>query len=204
MVGSFLLQKPARDLITGVILAGGRSSRMGGADKGLVEFEGRCLIEHVLVRMQPQVGEIIISANRNLDRYRSYGHRVVEDDRATFGDFCGPLAGMLAGLRHSHLPWVVFAPCDAPALPMDLVARLSGATDAAHPTVAVCAGQRQVVFCLMPTAIEPELASTLAAGERRPREFLRKLNAVEVAFEDPQAFVNINTSLNPQFKGTDE
>ena len=176
---------------------------MGGADKGLVEFQGRTLIEHVLARMQPQVGEIIISANRNLDRYRAFGHRVVEDDRASLGAFCGPLAGMLAGMRHSQRPWVAIAPCDAPALPWDLVARLSAATDGSRPAVAVCAGQRQVVFCLMPTALAPKLAAILAAGERRPREFLRALDAIEVAFENPQAFVNIN-QLWPQCKGADE
>jgi molybdopterin-guanine dinucleotide biosynthesis protein A len=176
---------------------------MGGADKGLVEFRGLALIEHVLARMQPQVGEIIISANRNLDRYRAFGHRVVEDDRANSDAFLGPLAGMLAGLRLSHRPWVAFAPCDAPALPLDLVARLSAATDDSRPTVAACAGQRQVVFCLMPTALAPQLASTLAAGERRPREFLRAVEAIEVAFDDPQAFVNINV-LHSGLQGADE
>ena len=203
MVGSDILGTPTRDLITGVILAGGRGSRMGGADKGLVEFEGRALVEHVLARMQPQVGEIIISANRNFDRYRAYGHRVVADDCANIGAFSGPLAGMLAGLRDSRLPWVAFVPCDAPALPLDLVARLSAATDGARPTVAACAGRRQVVFCLMPRSIAPQLASTLAAGERRPREFLRALDAIEVTFEDPQAFANIN-ALHSQSQSADE
>lgn len=202
-MGSYILRTPVRDLITGVILAGGRGSRMGGADKGLVQFEGRALVEHVLARMQPQVGEIIISANRNVDRYGAYGHRVVQDDRASFGAFCGPLAGMLAGLRDSRLPWVAFVPCDAPALPLDLVARLSAATDGTRPTVAVCAGRRQVVFCLMPTNIAPQLASTLAAGERRPREFLKALDAIEVVFEDPQAFANIN-ALHSQVQDADD
>jgi molybdopterin-guanine dinucleotide biosynthesis protein A len=176
---------------------------MGGADKGLVEFHGLALIEHVLARMQPQVGEIIISANRNLDRYRTFGHRVVEDDRVSSDAFWGPLAGMLAGLRLSNRPWVAFVPCDAPALPLDLVARLSAATDGSRPAVAACAGQRQVVFCLMPTALAPQLASTLAGGERRPREFLRAVDAVEAAFEDPQAFININV-LRSRLKDADE
>ena len=165
---------------------------MGGADKGFVDFEGRALVCHVLARLRPQVGEVIISANRNLDRYRALGHRVVEDDYASFGAFCGPLAGMLAGLRHSHLPWVAFVPCDAPAMPLDLVAKLSDATDGERPAVASCAGRRQVVFCLMPVVLEARLAAFLATGERRPREFLRALDAIDVAFDDPGAFVNIN------------
>jgi len=166
---------------------------MGGADKGLVEFEGRALVAHVLERLRPQVAELIISANRNFDRYREFGHPVVEDDSASFGAFCGPLAGMLAGMRHSRLPWVAFAPCDAPATPLDLVAKLSRAADGERPCVAVCAGRRQIVFCLMPTALAPRLATSLAAGERRPREFLRALDAIEVKFDDPRAFANINT-----------
>ncbi|HXY05076.1 MAG TPA: molybdenum cofactor guanylyltransferase MobA [Burkholderiaceae bacterium] len=190
-------RSPSRESITGVVLAGGRGARMGGADKGLVQFEGRLLIAHVLARLRPQVGEVIISANRNLERYRAFGDRVVEDDQASFGAFCGPLAGMLAGLRHARLPWVAFVPCDSPAVPLDLVTRLSCATDGEQrPAVAVCDGRRQVVFCLMPTSLEPRLAATLAAGERRPREFLRALDAIEVTFDDPQAFANINTATN--------
>ncbi|SPE29894.1 hypothetical protein SBBP1_510010 [Burkholderiales bacterium] len=127
-VASVATRVPARESITGVILAGGRGARMGGADKGLVAFNGRALVAHVLARLQPQVAEIIISANRNVDRYRVFGHRVVQDDRANFGPFAGPLAGMLAGLRQSRLPWVAFVPCDAPALPLDLVAALERAS----------------------------------------------------------------------------
>lgn len=166
---------------------------MGGRDKGLVQYEGRTLVEHVLARLQGQVGEIIISANRNLDRYRAFGLRVVEDDGARYGAFCGPLAGMLAGLRHARLPWVAFVPCDAPAAPRDLVARLSAATAGERAAIAVCAGQSQPVFCLMPVALQPRLVAALEAGERRPREFLQQIQAVEVAFEDPRSFLNINT-----------
>jgi len=192
-VGSLPVSTPLREAITGVVLAGGRGERMGGEDKGLVPFQGRPLIAHVLARLCPQVGEVLISANRNLDRYRAFGHRVIEDDQASFGAFCGPLAGMLAGLRHSRLPWVAFVPCDAPALPLDLVAKLSCATDGIRPAVAACAGQRQFVFCLLPALLAPRLTASLAAGERRPGELLRALDAIEVEFRDPGLFANINS-----------
>jgi len=165
---------------------------MGGADKGLVDFEGRALVAHVLARLQPQVGEVLISANRNLERYRAFGHRVVPDESAELGPFAGPLAGMLACLRHSPVPWVAFVPCDAPALPADLVAALARASAGTHAALASCAGRRQPVFCLLATSLEAALAAALAAGERRPAEFLRAVGAVEVPFEDCRAFANIN------------
>jgi molybdenum cofactor guanylyltransferase len=192
---------PARESITGVILAGGLGTRMGGADKGLVVLDGIALIEHVLARLRPQVGEIIISANRNLDRYRTLGHRVVQDDAARFGAFSGPLVGMLAGLRHTCMPWVVFVPCDAPALSADLVAMLASATGGVHPALASCGGRRQPVFCLLPAALEPRLTAALSNGERRPDEFLRTVGAIEVAFDDAHAFSNIN-AMEPDRQGS--
>jgi molybdenum cofactor guanylyltransferase len=184
---------PDRASITGVVLAGGRGSRMGGADKGWVQYEGRALVEHALARLQPQVGALLISANRNIARYRALGPAVVEDDTAQLDAFSGPLAGMLAGLRSAGLPWVAFVPCDAPALPLDLVATLARASGGLRPAVASCGDRRQPVFCLVPASAADPLAAALAAGERRPAEFLRLIGAVEVAFADAQAFVNINT-----------
>jgi len=183
---------PTPEQIAGVILAGGQGTRMGGADKGWVEHEGIPLVGLVLVRLLPQVGQVIISANRSLERYRSLGYPVVEDDHERFGRFSGPLAGMHAGLRASPLPWVAFVPCDAPAFPLDLVARLAQATGGNRPALACCQGRRQPVFCLMPRALANALALCLTRKEQRPTEFLRLMDAVEVPFPEPQAFANIN------------
>ncbi len=177
--------------VGGVILAGGRGRRMGGADKGWVSFEGRPLVEHVRARLAPQVAALAIVANRNLERYRTLGATVVSDDTAHFDPFSGPLVGMLEGLRHCPLPWTVFVPCDAPSLPLDLVSRL-WAAGAGRPALASVAGRRQPVFCLLPTAAAPQLLAALQAGERRPDDFLRRLGAVELAFEDAAAFRNVN------------
>jgi molybdopterin-guanine dinucleotide biosynthesis protein A len=185
---------PGRESVAGVILAGGRGTRMGGVDKGWAPWQGRFLIERVLERLAPQVGQVIINANRNLDRYCSLGHLVVEDDTERYGRHAGPLAGMLAGLRHSALPWVVFVPCDVPALPADLVARLLTAVgESGTPALAVSGGRRQPVFCLMPRALIPQLDAALISGERRPTAFLDHVGAREVVFEDAAAFANINT-----------
>lgn len=185
------------DTVAGVILAGGRGRRMGGADKGWVAWEGRFLVERVLERLQPQVGEVIISANRNLDRYRALGCKVVADAQEEHGAFAGPMAGMLAALRDCTARRAVFVPCDAPSLPGDLVARLvAGAGDADAAALACCGGRRQPVFCLLPVALAPRLARALADGERRPAVFLEIVGAREVLFDDATAFANINSGAD--------
>jgi len=179
--------------VAGVILAGGRGSRMGGQDKGWVIWQGRPLVEHVLERLLPQVDDVIISANRNVARYRGLGFPVVEDDHIRHGAYAGPLAGMLAGLERSTAAWVVCVPCDAPALPDDLVARLlAGAGGDDAPALAVSGGRRQPVFCLLPRTLAPRLAQALSAGERRPTVFLESIGAREVAFDDESGFANLN------------
>jgi molybdopterin-guanine dinucleotide biosynthesis protein A len=179
--------------IAGVVLAGGRGTRMGGLDKGWVPFEGRALVEHALARLAPQVGTVLISASRNLERYETLGWAVVPDAPEHRGRFLGPLAGMLAALRAAPLPWAVFVPCDAPVLPLDLVARLAAAGAGGRAALACCRGQREPVFCLLPRSMAPALAAALEHGERRPGEFLQRMQAVEVAFDDAAAFANINT-----------
>src|SRR5215831_12523728 len=107
--------------VTGVVLAGGQGSRMGGVDKGLQPFRGKPMVEHVVARFAPQVDELLINANRNLDAYARLGHRVIADE---IEGFAGPLAGFERGLAHAKGALVVTAPCDSPFLPLDLVARL--------------------------------------------------------------------------------
>src|SRR5436305_15205563 len=106
--------------VTGLVLAGGQGSRMGGIDKGLQPFRGRPMVAHVVERFAPQVGEILINANRNLEEYARFGHRVIADEIA---GFAGPLAGFERGLAHARCALLVTAPCDSPFLPLDLVAR---------------------------------------------------------------------------------
>jgi molybdopterin-guanine dinucleotide biosynthesis protein A len=193
----------ARTSIAGVVLAGGRGARMGGLDKGWVRWQGRALVEYVYERLQPQVGEMLVSANRNLERYRALGCQVVQDDAQRFGAFPGPLAGMLAALEQARSDWFVFVPCDAPHLPLDLVARLAQAGAGQSPAVARCGGRLQPVFCLLPRTLAPALRSALQDGERRAQFFLRQCGAVEVEFEDPIAFTNVNCVAEPEHAGDD-
>ena len=126
-LASITTPRPAERRITGVLLAGGQGSRMGGVDKGLVELAGRPMAAHALARLAPQVDELIINANQNLAAWQAFGHPVFGDD---IGGFAGPLAGLHAALVRARHPLVVTAPCDSPFLPADLVERLATALHA--------------------------------------------------------------------------
>src|SRR5512132_4688593 len=126
----------AREQITGLVRAGGRGARMGGVDKGLQNHLGTPLALHALLRLGPQVGEVMINANRNRGAYESMGVPVWPD---TLPDYAGPLAGFLAGLEHCETPWLATVPCDTPNFPEDLVARLAAAAEAEDAEVAMAA-----------------------------------------------------------------
>lgn len=184
-------------MISGLVLAGGRGSRMGNVDKGLQPFRSKTMVEHVLARLRPQVGPVAISANRNLDAYRAFDVMVLPDDMA---DYPGPLAGLEVGLRHCATPYLLAVPCDSPFLAADLAARLFAALQEADADVAYAATQEagmraqpQPVFCLVRVDRLPALSSYLAEGGRRVDGWYRDLKAVEVVFDDADAFRNINT-----------
>jgi molybdopterin-guanine dinucleotide biosynthesis protein A len=179
--------------VTGLILAGGKGSRMGGVDKGLLLFRGRRLVDHVYERLAPQVGGIIINANQNQDEYRTFGVRVVSD---AIGGFAGPLAGIHAGLSVSKRPLLASVPCDSPLLPADLVERLYQRLDetGAELAVARTGGQPHPVFTLMRRPLLDHLGDFLKGGGRKIDAWYASLNVVEVAFDDEaEAFSNINT-----------
>ena len=183
-------------LITGLILAGGRGSRMGLVDKGLQSLHGQSLCQHVLTRLAPQVHSVMINANQNLERYQSFGVPVVPD---SLDGFAGPLAGMQTGMQHTRTPWLLSAPVDSPFLPLDLASRLYAAAQAQNTDIAVAitleAGREQVqpVFCLMRTALLPNLSRYLAEGGRKIDAWYRDLPVARVLFADNHAFSNINT-----------
>ncbi|MEK7796675.1 MAG: molybdenum cofactor guanylyltransferase MobA [Pseudomonadota bacterium] len=179
--------------MTGVILAGGRGQRLGGADKGLVQLAGKPLIEYVIAALQPQVGCLVISANRNREIYAAYGFPVIAD---TVGEYYGPLAGMLSALRAAPTPYILTAPCDAPALPADLAGRLSAALvrKNAQACVAVCDGRMQPVFALLRRALADDLQKYLECGGRGAGAWMHAQRAATADFSDQaQAFANINT-----------
>ncbi len=179
--------------VTGLILAGGKGSRMGGVDKGLQAFRGKRLVDHVYERFAPQVGGIIINANQNHEEYKTFGVRVVSD---AIGGYAGPLAGLHAGLSVSRRPFLASVPCDSPFLPADLIERLHKRIDesGAELAVAKTADQPHPVFSLMRRGVLDHLAEFLKGGGRKIDAWYATLNVVEVGFDDePEAFSNINT-----------
>lgn len=187
--------------ITGLVLAGGRGSRMGGVDKGLQAHGGSTLAQHALRRLQAQVGRCMVNANRHLADYARFGVPVWPDE---LPDYAGPLAGFITGLRHCDTEWLVTVPCDSPLFPEDLVARMAARIGQAGSDIAVAlapeadagaaTGLRpQPVFCLMHTRVLPALERFVAGGGRKIDAWTQTQASVLVPFDDARAFLNVNT-----------
>ena len=191
--------------ITGLILAGGRGSRMGGVDKGLQNFRGMPLALHALMRLSPQVGSVMINANRNLSAYESFGMPVWPDGLA---DYAGPLAGFLCGLERCETPWLLTVPCDTPLFPADLASRLAAAAAIQGADIAMAAApepeddgstrvRTQPVFCLLRVGLLESLMRFTQEGGRKIDRWTAQHPCAIVAFDqpgdDPLAFRNANT-----------
>ncbi len=182
----------SRNEITGVILAGGRGSRMGGVDKGWVEVNGHPMVEHVAARLQPQVAALLINANRNYERYVALGFPVVPD---LFEGYLGPLAGMASGMQAATTSYVVTAPCDSPLIGHDLVARLAAALrqEAADIAVAHDGERSHPVFLLLRRDLATDLAVYLESGGRKIDRWFARHRVAYADFHDtPEAFMNVN------------
>ena len=190
------------EAITGVVLAGGRGSRMGGVDKGLQNFNGIPLALHTLMRLGPQVGRLMVNANRNLAAYESFGADVWPDGRH-MGEFAGPLAGFITALERCETPYLLTVPCDTPLFPTDLVARMADAMARDHADFAVAAAdedgqiKQQPVFCLMSTDMLESLVAFTKDGGRKIDAWTALHRTVVVPFngplDNPKAFANANT-----------
>jgi molybdopterin-guanine dinucleotide biosynthesis protein A len=166
---------------------------MGGVDKGLKPLRGRPMVEWVLERFVPQVDEVLINANQNLDVYGQLGHRVIPD---VIGGFAGPLAGLHRGLREAAHDLVATVPCDSPFLPTDLIVRLRAALEQRETEIAVAktGDQPHPVFCLCRRGVVTSLGDFLAGGGRKIDAWYSKLRVAEVLFDDEaDAFSNVNT-----------
>ncbi len=194
-----------KNKITGIVLAGGRGSRMGGVDKGLQLYNGTPLAKHAIQKLQPQVGSLLINANRNLETYRTWGFdvnaEIVVDQLA---DFAGPLAGFLVGLQHCRTPYLMTVPCDTPRFPPDLASRLAEALSQQDADIAMVSSpdeegilRHQPVFCLMKRELVDSLNTFTDAGGRKIGSWANQHRLVHVDFnkanDDPRAFYNANT-----------
>lgn len=173
-----------------LLLSGGRGQRMGGADKGLLDWQGRPLIAWLHALARPLTDDLIISCNRNAERYAAYADRLVQDDDA---DFQGPLAGIRAGLKIARHPWLLVLPCDAPLLNLALVQELLNKA-ATQPVVVRQGDYLEPLFSLIPTHFVDQLEDAWRAGERSPQRWLRNLDplTVDCPEQDPR-LANLNT-----------
>ena len=193
MSGLLVLDEQDKTLITGLLLAGGRARRMGGEDKGLLPLAGLPLAAWALKSLSVQVDHLLISANRNHQRYRELGAEVVSD---TLGDFSGPLAGFAAGLGQIRTPWLVTVPCDSPLVVPDYVSRLWAAIEPGgiDAVVAHDGNRLQPVFSLLRRGVLGDLEAFLDLGERKIDLWLERLSWRVVDFSDaPDMFLNVNT-----------
>lgn len=194
--------------ITGLVLAGGQATRMGGIDKGLQLLNGLPLVAHVLQRLAPQTGPLLVNANRHVHTYGEigapFGARICPDESvAAWPEHPGPLAGIRTGLLHARTPWLLTCPCDAPFVPADLGTRLASALAHGNVRMAVAAVngphgslQLQPVFCLLHASLRTDLEVCLSRGQSKVSAWARSLGCVAVPFDRPgdeNAFVNVNT-----------
>jgi len=199
--------------VTGLVLAGGRGSRMGGVEKGLQRLAGQALVQIALQRLRSQSGLAVaacaINANRELAAYAAFGVPVWPDP---VGDCAGPLAGFAAGLQHGHTPWLLTVPCDVPRFPLDLLARLAQGVQSEQADLAVAAApdadgvlRLQPVFCLLKADLLPSLLRYIGQGGSKVQAWSRQQRCAVVPFDapadDPRAFDNLNTWAQLQAAG---
>ncbi|MGF1710945.1 molybdenum cofactor guanylyltransferase MobA [Vibrio kagoshimensis] len=183
-----------------VILAGGQASRMGGKDKGLVELNGRPLVQYVIDKLSTQTDSIVINANRNIERYQEFA-AVVSD---SFPDYPGPLGGIHAGLQAANTDWVGFVPCDSPQINGDLVERFCSQVKEDSDILVAHDGEfKQPVFTLFHKRVLPKLEAFLQRGDRKIILLYKDCVTEFVDFSDsPNCFVNLNTPEELQHFGT--
>lgn len=186
-----------RDEISGLILAGGQSSRMGGEDKSWMQYHGKTMIEHVLQRLSPQVAHVLVSANRNIGLYQQLGCSVVSDE---LPGHPGPLAGIAVALASCETDWLLVTACDAPNIPGDLAQRLWQAIQCCETDVKLAyvhdGQQTQHLFMLVHRDCLGSVEQALKQDQHKVMRWVNSQKPVEVDFSDqPNAFININTPL---------
>jgi molybdopterin-guanine dinucleotide biosynthesis protein A len=182
-----------QEQVTAGILAGGRATRMGGVDKGLVELGGRAMVEYVLDALRGQTSRMLINANRSVDQYEHYGVQVVRDRQE---GFLGPLAGIASMMAAADTEWLLTSPCDSPQVPADLGARLwqAVARNGAEIGVAHSGERLEPVFALLRCSLRGDLEAYLDSGERKIDRWYQRHRMATADFSDsPEMFVNVNT-----------
>ena len=185
---------PKAHTVTAVILAGGKGSRFQGNDKGLVLFQNRPIIEHILERISPLVSHLLINANRNQEIYANYGYPVINDD---LSDFQGPLAGVSVAMSQAVTSHILTLPCDGPFVTETYVNRMMQVLEKRQGKLAVAHDgvRRQPIHALIPVSLRDNLDEFLQAGGRGVGRWYGEHSIIQVDFSDSlELFQNINTA----------
>jgi len=188
LVNCFHLMNKSANKVSCIILAGGEGKRVGGVDKGLLEYRGKPLIEHVIEKVSPQVDDIVISANRNTKRYQLYSQKVITDESE---QYLGPLAGINAALTHCQHDRVLIVACDTPFLPSDIIHRFLSKQSGTHLHIASTNNQLQLVM-LIHKDLHDSIAHSLGEGQLRLMQWAISQKPEVIEFENGSAFKNFN------------
>ncbi|MCK4834705.1 MAG: molybdenum cofactor guanylyltransferase [Gammaproteobacteria bacterium] len=178
--------------ISCIILAGGEGKRVGGVDKGLLEYKDKPLIEHMINILAPQVEEIVISANRNIERYKSYTSKVIADESEHYR---GPMAGIAAALPHCNHDWVLIVACDTPFLPANIVDTLLQGHNDSYLHIAEADDKLQLVMLLHRT-LHPSLQKSLDENQLRLMQWAKSQQPEIINFQDSALFKNFNNDTD--------
>ncbi|MCW8963421.1 MAG: molybdenum cofactor guanylyltransferase [Gammaproteobacteria bacterium] len=186
------------DLLTVVVLAGGRGSRLGDQDKGLLQWQGRPFIEHILKNIETATHNILLNANRNAEQYRQYGYPVISDE---IQDYAGPLAGMHAALRAANTPFILTLPCDAPYTTSAIIEQFCEVHAKQQQSLYVAGSDDglQPVYAMISTDLADNLEQYLAEGKRKTQAWMMENSAHVVHFDQRvTSFMNVNTETELQ------
>jgi molybdenum cofactor guanylyltransferase len=192
LVYGFHLMNESANEVSCIILAGGEGKRVGGVDKGLLEYRGKPLIEHVIEKLSLQVDDIVISANRNIERYQQYCNKVIPDQSE---QYLGPLAGINAALPHCRHDMVLVVACDTPFIPGDIIDKLLSHRAHLPVYIASANGRLQLVIMLHKSLLD-SIAQSLAEGRLSLMQWVNSQQPEIVEFEDAAAFRNFNNSAD--------
>ena len=176
--------------ISCIILAGGEGKRVGGVDKGLLEYKNRPLIEYIINTIRPQVDDIVISANRNHDRYKQYSSKVVSDKSEKY---LGPMAGIDAALPHCKHDWVLIIACDTPLLAADIIDKFLQTKTDSKLYIAESNNKMQLLL-LLHRSLHSSIKRALSENQLRLMRWAKSQQPEIVIFHAVAAFKNFNNS----------
>lgn len=185
-----------KEEVTALVLAGGKASRFSGHDKGLIEFHRKPLISHIIDALVPQVKTLLISANRNIERYQQYGYPVIVDAVSDIEHLQGPLAGILQGLKQASTRWVLLSPCDTPFITEDYCQHMISAVkpDVEKLIVATCNNKLQPLFSLIPVSFIDQLVDAIDNKLYKVGHWITSMPHCKLEFPDMRMFTNINSA----------